>query len=261
MIRINENGETEIALINIFESINGEGYNCGKPTIFIRCFGCNLRCSWCDTKECWTKENLLKVYPGRKNWTTPFKWMTAKQIFDEVSQRESKYKHKSVCLTGGEPFHEDNKEFMMNELLPLFLDNKYDLGVETDGGIDLTDYKTKFGDSKIVDGFGSREGLTLITDYKLPSSGMTKMMVDSNFDLYSELDLVKMVISDNEEDWKQLDHVVNVLNKKSGIYISPCFGKVTMKRIPNYVLSNPNKNIKAQIQIHKIFWEPTKKDV
>lgn len=44
MIRKNKNGENEIALINIFESINGEGYASGKPVVFIRCFKCNLRC-------------------------------------------------------------------------------------------------------------------------------------------------------------------------------------------------------------------------
>ena len=52
MIRTNNLGENEIALINIFESINGEGYAAGKPVVFIRTFGCNLRCVFCDTKEC-----------------------------------------------------------------------------------------------------------------------------------------------------------------------------------------------------------------
>ena len=52
MVRTRQNGETEIALINIFYSINGEGYAAGKPTVFIRTMGCNLRCIFCDTKEC-----------------------------------------------------------------------------------------------------------------------------------------------------------------------------------------------------------------
>ena len=90
---------------------------------------------------------------------------------------------------------------------------------------------------------------------------MNKLMIKSNFDLYSKYDLVKMVISDDEEDWKELDWVVNESGTKASIYLSPCFGEVTMNRIPEYVMKHADKNIKAQIQIHKIFWEPTKKDV
>lgn len=260
MIRINNNGEKTIALINIFESINGEGPLSGKPTVFIRTFGCNLRCIFCDTKECWVEQNLLKVYPERKDWGSPYKWKTAKEIFDEVDSIEKDYLHKSICLTGGEPLMEENKDFMLNELIPLFVNAHYDVCIETDGGIDYTDYKKKFGDSKIVDSMGHREGVSIIADYKLPHSRMTSKMIKSNFALYSESDVVKMVISDDKEDWEELDNVINS-GTKAGIYLSPCFGEVTMSRIPEYVVAHPNKNITAQIQCHKVFWSVNKKDV
>ncbi len=257
MIRVNQNGETEIALINIFYSINGEAYAAGKPVMFIRTMGCNLRCGFCDTKECWTKENFFKVYPERDD----FMWRTARQIFDEVEIMERGWAHKSICLTGGEPLMQENKEFMLNELLPLFFEAHYDIGIETDGGVDYTDYKKKFGDAKIVNGHGDREGVTIIADYKLPHSKMNKLMIKDNLKLYSEMDLVKMVISNDEEDWKELDWIVNESGTKASIYLSPCFGEVTMSLIPEYIMRNPEKHIRAQLQIHKFFWEPTKKDV
>ncbi len=258
MIRVNENGENQIGLVNIFPSINGEGHASGKPTVFIRVFGCNLRCVWCDTKESWTEDNLLKVYPERLN--NVLKWKTAKEIFNEVESLEQNWYHKSICLTGGEPLHLANTDFMLNELLPLFVNANYDVSIETDGGIDYKPYKEKFGDSKVINGNGDRVGVTIIADYKLPSSGMTKMMIKDNFKIYSEMDLIKMVISDNEEDWKELENVVNS-GTKASIYLSPCFGQVTMNRIPEFVMKHSDKPIRAQIQVHKIFWEPTKKDV
>ena len=258
MIRLNKNGEKELCLISIFSSINGEAYNSGKPTVFIRTMFCNLRCKFpCDTTECWTKELFHKVYPERED----FLWLTAKQIFERVESIETNWAQKSICLTGGEPLMEDNKEFMLDELIPLFVEAGYDVGIETDGAIDYSDYKKKFGDSEIINAHGDRKGVTIIADYKLPCSGMTDRMIKSNFNLYSENDIVKMVISDQEEDWKELDWIVNESGTKASIYLSPCFGKVTMNRIPEYVIAHADKHIRAQIQAHKVFWTPTQKDV
>lgn len=261
MIRYNENKKAnEIALINIFESINGEGPLSGKPCVFIRTFGCNLRCQFpCDTMECWSVQNMLRVYPERKKWPDPFKWRTAQEIFDEVDEIEKNYYHKSICLTGGEPLMEENKEFMITELIPLFVAAKYDVGIETDGGVDYSDYKRTFGNAKIVNANGDREGVTIIADYKLPCSGMTPKMIQSNLSLYSEMDVMKMVISDNEDDWKELDRIINLT--KASMFLSPCFGKVTMSRIPEYVIKHADKPIRAQIQAHKVFWPVDKKDV
>lgn len=47
----------------IFYSIQGEGFHTGKPAIFIRLAGCNLKCPWCDTdhskKEEMTEDEIL----------------------------------------------------------------------------------------------------------------------------------------------------------------------------------------------------------
>ncbi|MBP1602865.1 MAG: Radical domain protein, partial [Acidobacteria bacterium] len=45
MLRINE----------IFLSIQGESTFAGRPCVFVRLTGCDLRCSWCDTAHAFTE--------------------------------------------------------------------------------------------------------------------------------------------------------------------------------------------------------------
>jgi len=71
-------------IIEIFTSIQGEGFHIGKGCSFIRLAGCNLRCSWCDTQDSF---DLSKA-----------RWMSAEEIVDEAQ-----ISHKHVVITGGEP--------------------------------------------------------------------------------------------------------------------------------------------------------------
>lgn len=65
----------------IFYSIQGEGYHAGTPAIFVRFSGCNLKCSFCDTKH------------------TSYKDMSE----DDIAKIVSKYPASLVIITGGEP--------------------------------------------------------------------------------------------------------------------------------------------------------------
>ena len=69
----------------IFYSIQGEGELTGVPSVFIRTSGCNLRCSWCDTKYAsWTPEG-------------------SESTIDEITAQVDGYPARYVVLTGGEP--------------------------------------------------------------------------------------------------------------------------------------------------------------
>lgn len=69
----------------IFHSIQGEGTLAGMPSVFVRTSGCNLRCSWCDTKYA--------------SWHPEGEQMEVDEIVARVLVFPSDY----CVLTGGEP--------------------------------------------------------------------------------------------------------------------------------------------------------------
>ncbi|WP_371804767.1 7-carboxy-7-deazaguanine synthase QueE [Candidatus Lokiarchaeum ossiferum] len=84
-------------IIEIFDSVQGEGSWLGIPATFIRFAGCNLQCAWCDTKQSWGKGTPMAVEE------------IAKQIH-----------YSTVILTGGEPTLYDLDAFIagLREILP-----------------------------------------------------------------------------------------------------------------------------------------------
>ena len=68
-------------LVEIFESLQGEGRNTGRPCVFVRFAGCNLACPWCDTDV--TGRFSLEL--------------------DELAGEIKSFRARSVVLTGGEP--------------------------------------------------------------------------------------------------------------------------------------------------------------
>ncbi len=73
----------------IFYSLQGEGFNTGTASVFVRLSGCNLRCAFCDTNH------------------QPHTMMSLPEIVDEVMHYPSA---PLIVLTGGEPaLHIDDK--------------------------------------------------------------------------------------------------------------------------------------------------------
>ena len=102
-------------VVEIFKSIDGEGIRAGYPATFIRLFGCNLRCSYCDTPY---------GYEGND-----YKEMTV----DEIVQECMCLNCPRITLTGGEPLiHKD-----VNILIKNLLVNGFEVNIETNGSVDV----------------------------------------------------------------------------------------------------------------------------
>ena len=44
---------TSAPVLEVFASVQGEGWYVGEPQVFLRLSGCPLRCRWCDTPGSW----------------------------------------------------------------------------------------------------------------------------------------------------------------------------------------------------------------
>ena len=106
-------------LVEIFESLQGEGRNSGRPCVFVRFAGCNLACPWCDT-------DVARRFS-----------LSLAELVAEVKTHRAK----SAILTGGEPTIREG----MPELVAALRREGYWIGVETNGTNDadwlgLVDY-------------------------------------------------------------------------------------------------------------------------
>ncbi len=99
-----------LPIMEIFYTIQGEGFHSGRPAIFIRTAGCDVGCVWCDVKESWTisKEQNLNI----------------EAIYNLIKNYDSKF----VVITGGEPLMHD-----LSELTLLLKKSGYEIAIETSG--------------------------------------------------------------------------------------------------------------------------------
>lgn len=216
-------------VVEIFESINGEGTRAGQLAVFVRFQGCNLSCSYCDTAWANTVD-------------AEFAWMTETEIYDRIKQTGIK----NVTLTGGEPLL---REGIGSLLEILAADEELSVEIETNGSVSLKDF------AKLK----NRPVFTM--DYKLPGSGMENKMCTDNFSLLAPQDTVKFVAGRNDL-WRIKEIVEKYsLTGKCHIYISPVFGQIEPVEIVEFLLENRYNDMNLQLQLHKIIWTPEKRGV
>ena len=200
----------------LFYSIQGESSFAGRPCVFIRLTGCNLRCAWCDTQHAFHEGNEMSIA--------------------EIMRAVAAYPTRLALVTGGEPMlHED-----VHELFAALIGRGYTVLLETGGHEPLADVDAR---------------VHKIMDFKCPSSAMSDRNNYANADCLTRNDEVKFVIADrNDFDWacdviKKYD-----LTAQAGtVHFSPVFEKTPFAELAAWILGC-GLDVRMQPQLHKIIW-------
>jgi organic radical activating enzyme len=95
-------------VVDIFYSLQGEGTYVGVPSIFVRFYGCNLGCYFCDDAK---HKGTFAIYTQ-----------------DELLEKLKSFPCKQIVITGGEP-----SIYNLNELIVFLQEHGYYVCVESNG--------------------------------------------------------------------------------------------------------------------------------
>lgn len=235
-------------VVEIFASIDGEGKFAGIPAIFIRLAGCNLSCSWCDSRYAWSKNELS------------YTEMSIDEIINKVDTLSLKYGISHITLTGGEPLIAKDVDTLIDNLITS--DFHYIVNIETNGAVKLKRWAEKYY---------HRSDILFTMDWKCPSSGMNKYMKEDNLralsyrhsNEYHINDIVKFVVG-SKEDLEEVKRVIHMhVLPAQDYYISPVFGMIEPKDIVEFILNErlAQYGARIQIQLHKVIWDPNRRGV
>ncbi len=222
-----------LPLVEIFETVEGEGTGAGFPTVFVRLYGCNLRCVWCDTPYSYA--------PAK-----PERTLTIAEIVDEVR----KYGARRICLTGGEPLLYGERSAELIEALVKGVDGLKDLHIETNGAIGLQYFLERI-QSPLV---------RYIMDYKLTGSGEKDRMITENLALLRETDELKFVIAD-EADFEEACAVLAEHPVRAQVLFSPVWETMPPDKLVRLMLDHRLADVKLNLQLHKVIWDSATRGV
>lgn len=105
----------QFPIMEMYYTIQGEGYQQGKSAFFIRLGGCDVGCTWCDVKDSWHKDKhpLMDIF--------------------SIIAIIKKTKAENIVITGGEPLM-----YNLNNWCSILKEEGFNLFLETSGAYPLS---------------------------------------------------------------------------------------------------------------------------
>ena len=198
----------------IFFSLQGEGTRAGRPCVFVRFTGCDLRCSYCDTAY---------AFSGGQE-------MPREEILAEVARHPCRL----VLLTGGEPLLQKELPSLARELLA----RGYEVTVETHGQRPLEALPPE---------------VVNIVDVKTPGSGEATLEL-GYLDQLRRHDEVKFVVASEADWRYSLEVIrAHRLEGRVALLVSPVHGAVDARAVARWILES-GVDARLNLQLHKLVW-------
>jgi 7-carboxy-7-deazaguanine synthase len=202
-------------MTEVYASVQGESTHVGKPCVFVRLTGCNLRCTWCDSEYTFTGGT----------------WRTLEDVVNEAHG----FGIHTIQVTGGEPLVQRAAIPLMQRLVDL----GHEVLLETSGSRPIDEVP---------------EPVCVILDLKPPDSGEVEANLWSNIDELRPHHEVKFVIGSRRDyEWSRDISRQYDLPSRCTVLMSPAWDEIVPRDLVAWILED-RLNVRFQIQIHKVVW-------
>jgi len=200
----------------IFFSLQGEGTRAGRPCVFVRFTGCDLRCVYCDSAY---------AFQGGEE-------RSREEIVAAVARHPCRF----VLLTGGEPMLQRELPELARDLLA----RGYEVAVETHGQAPLDALPRE---------------VIRIADVKTPGSGHPAAELGW-LDRLAPHDEVKFVVtSEADFHWSANVIRARGLEGRCALLFSAVWGSVEPRELAGWLLAS-GLDARLSLQLHKVLWGP-----
>jgi 7-carboxy-7-deazaguanine synthase len=213
---------TTVRVSEIYASVQGESTHAGKPCVFVRLTGCNLRCTWCDSTFSFTGGEHRPI--------------------DAVVAEAHAFGIHTVEVTGGEPLVQRGAIPLMERLLAL----GHEVLLETSGSRSIAEVPP---------------AVHVILDLKAPDSGEARANLWSNIPLLRPHHEVKFVLA-SRADYLWAREVIreHELGARCVVLLSPVWGAIETQDLVAWMLEDALP-ARLNLQIHKVIWPPDQRGV
>lgn len=205
----------ELRVVEIFSSIQGESHWAGYPCTFVRLGGCNLDCTYCDTR-----------YARHGGSSQGLPDILAAVARDGLGLVE---------VTGGEP--------LVQEATPALLAALVATGrrvlLETNGSLPLDRVPPEVG---------------VVMDLKAPGSGMTAHNRWGNLALLKPTDEIKIVCAERSDyEWARGVWRDRGLEGRVRVSLSPVADTLAPADLARWMVAD-RLDARLQVQLHRVLW-------
>ena len=214
---MSEGRAPRLRITEVYASVQGESTHVGKPCVFVRTTGCNLRCTWCDSAFTFTGGEWRSV--------------------DDVVAEAHGYGIRTVEVTGGEPLLQKSVIPLMQRLLDL----GHEVLLETSGSLSIEEVPP---------------GVHVILDIKPPGSGEDARNDWGNVARLRPHHEVKFVIASRADyEWSRGKVAEHGLADRCAVLFSPVWGAVAPADLATWIVDD-RLPVRFQLQLHKVVWDP-----